>query len=175
MQSPRSTSIQSLLRRYGPGTERSDVAAGYTAAVGAVFVAALYVASVWAIKNGVVDLGWSPYFAELEFHWAVYAGTAGLAVAAPTAFLVGVAGWRLLSPQTMLRGAAVGALGAVATYAAAAVPLAAVFVAVSGAPANAVELAGFTVLVGFALTWWAAVPVGCLAGAVQSARSATVV
>lgn len=171
MQPPRSTSLRSVVRQYGPGTDRSDVATGYTAAVGAVFVSALYVASVWVVDEGVLDLDWSPYFATLEFHWAVYAATAGLLVAVPTAFLVGVVGWRLTPPRTAFCGAVKGAVGAVATYVAALVPLAAVYVLGGEMTlANALELSGFVVAVGFALTWWLAVPVGSLVGAVRAVR-----
>lgn len=176
MQSPDLHTLQTAYRRYGPGTDRDDLAAGYAAATGAVLVAALYAASVWAIDAGVVDLGWTPYFATIEYHWAVYAATTGLVFAVPAAFLVGVAGWRIAPARSAFRGAVVGAVGAVAAYLVAFVPLAAgaaVANAGSGGVANAFELAAFVVGVALVLTWWLAIPLGGLVGVVYAARRPT--
>jgi hypothetical protein len=169
MQSPDLQTLRTAYRRYGPGTDRDDLAAGYAAATGAVLVAALYAASVWAIDAEVVDLGWTPYFATIEYNWAVYAATTGLLFAVPAAFLVGVAGWRIAPARSAFRGAVVGAVGAVAAYLVAFVPLAAGAVAAGGV-ANPFELAAVAVAAALVLTWWLAVPVGGLVGVVYAAR-----
>lgn len=177
MQSPNPGSLRTVCSRYGPGSDRSDIAAGYTAALAAVLVSALYVTSVWVVESGVLDVDWSPYFAALEFHWVVYAATVGLAFAVPAAFFVGTVGWRITPARTTFRGALHGAIGAVATYLVAVMPVAATVIAfkiVAGAGDfalwNALELSAFAVGAGFALTWWLALPIGCLAGVAQVAR-----
>jgi hypothetical protein len=183
MQSPNSDSLQAVYNRYGPTTDRNDIVAGYAAAIGAIFVSALYITSVWLVDSGVLDLNWSPYFATLEFNWVVYSATRGLAVAVPTAFLIGAVGWRIFPSQTAFSGALKGTVGAVATYFVAFVPIAAVVfvleISSSGsrgvgvAVANALELSGLFVAVGFILTWWLAIPVGCLVGLVYAIRRPT--
>jgi len=116
MQSPNSNPLRTVYNRYGPTTDRSDIAAGYAAVLGAVCVSALYITSVWFVESGIFDLNWSPYFAALEFNWVVYSTTVGLAFAVPAAFLVGAVGWRIVPTQTAFSGALKGTLGAVATY-----------------------------------------------------------
>ncbi|SDR42222.1 hypothetical protein [Natronobacterium texcoconense] len=172
--------LRTTYDQYGPGTDRDDIAAGYAAAIGAVLAAALYIFSVWLVDSGHLGLDWSPYFAALEFHWVVYFSTVGSVIAAPTAFLIGVAGWRAIQTQTAFSGALRGVVGAVATYVAAFVPIAAMFfvtgagsAAAGSALANALELAGIVVAVGFALTWWLTIPVGCLVGVVYTVNSST--
>lgn len=183
MQSPNSNSLRAVYNRYGPTTDRNDIVVGYTAAIGATFVSALYITSVWLVDSGALDLNWSPYFATLEFNWVVYSATRGLVVAIPTAFLVGAIGWRIAPTRTAFGGALKGAIGAVATYVVAFVPTAAVLfvLAISSsesvwagiALANALELSGLFVAVGFVFTWWLAIPVGCLLGVVYTARRPT--
>ena len=180
MRSPNPDSLQTVYSRYGPRTDRNDIAAGYTAVLGAILVSALYVTSVWVIDSGVFGIDWSPYFAALEFHWVVYSAIVGLGFAVPSAFFVGTIGWRITPAQTTFRGALNGAIGAVVTYLVAVVPVAAtVFVLEvnSGAAGfafwNALELSALTVGVGFALTWWLAIPIGCLAGVVHVVRQPT--
>ena len=183
MQTPNSNPLRTVYSRYGPTTDRNDIVAGYAAAIGAIFVSALYITSVWLVDSGVLDLNWSPYFATLEFNWVVYSATRGLVVAVPTAFLVGAIGWRIFPTQTAFSGALKGAIGAVATYIVALVPTVAVVfvldiassesVGVGVALANALELSGLFVAVGFVLTWWLAIPVGCLVGVVYATRRQT--
>lgn len=183
MQSPNSNPLRAVYRQYGPTTDRNDIVAGYAAVIGAIFVSVLYITSVWFVDSGVFDLNWSPYFAALEFNWVVYSAMLGLAFAVPAAFFAGAVGWRIFPTQTTVSGALKGAIGAVATYFVAFVPIAAVvFVleiassepaGVGVAMANALELSGLFVAVGFILTWWLAVPVGCLVGVVYTARRQT--
>lgn len=183
MQSLNSNPLRTVYNRYGPTTDRNDISAGYAAVIGAIFVSALYIMSVWFVDSGVFNLHWSPYFAELEFNWVVYSATVGLAFAVPAAFLVGAVGWRIVPTQTAFNGALKGAIGAVATYFVAFVPIAAVVfvieiaspesVGVGIALANALELSGLFVAVGFILTCWLAIPVGCLVGLVYAARRPT--
>jgi hypothetical protein len=183
MQSPNSNSLQTVYSQYGPKTDRNDIVAGYTAVLGTILVSALYISSVWFIDAGMFDLSWSPYFATLEFNWVVYSSTIGMAFAVPAAFFVGAIGWRIAPTQTALSGALNGAIGAVATYLVAFVPIVAVVFAleVSGsesagvgiALANALELSGIFVAVGFILTWWLAIPMGCLMGVIYTARRPT--
>lgn len=176
MQSPNRHPLQTVYGRYGPGTDRNDVAAGYAAAIGAVLAATLYVTSVWLVDSGRIGLDWSPYFAELEFHWVVYSATVGLVVAVPAAFLVGMLGWRLVPTRTAFNGALKGAVGTVATYVVAFVPVTTLVfvgevqsVAAGVALVNALELAALFVGVGFVLTWWLTIPIGCLVGVVYTA------
>lgn len=180
MQSPNTGPLQTVCSRYGPRTDRTDIAAGYTAALGAILVSALYITSVWVIDSEVLDIGWSPYFTALEFHWAVYSAMVGLVFAVPTAFFVGATGWHLAPTQTTFRGAVNGAIGAVVTYLLAVIPIATtVFVfevtskATGRAFTNALELSALTTGVGFILTWWLAIPIGCIAGVVHVARQST--
>lgn len=183
MQSPNSNSLRAVYRQYGPTTDRNDIVAGYAAVIGAILVSALYITSVWLVDTGVFDLNWSPYFAELEFNWVVYSASIGLAFAVPAAFFVGSVGWRVFPTQTTFSGTLKGAIGAVATYFVAFVPIAAVvFVleitssepsGVGIALVNALELSGLFVGVGFILTWWLAIPVGCLVGVVYTTRRRT--
>ncbi|WP_049919997.1 hypothetical protein [Halobiforma nitratireducens] len=183
MESPNSNSLRTVFNRYGPTTDRSDIAAGYAAVIGAIFVSALYITSVWFVESGIFDLSWSPYFAALEFNWVVYSATVGLAFAVPASFLVGAVGWRIVPTQTTFSGALKGAVGAVATYFVAFVPIAAVVFVMEIASSesvgfgiaitNALELSGLFVAVGFMLTWWLAIPVGCLVGLIHAARHPT--
>ena len=180
MQSPNSNPLRAVYRQYGPTTDRNDIVAGYAAAIAAISVSVLYITSVWLVDSGVFDLGWSPYFAALEFNWVIYSASIGLVFAVPAAFFVGSVGWRISPAQTMFSGALKGAIGAVATYFVAFVPIAAVVFVLeiaSSEPsgvgivlANALELSGLFVAVGFILTWWLAIPVGCLVGVVYPAR-----
>lgn len=183
MQSPNSNLLRAVYSQYGPTTDRNDIVAGYAAVIGAISVSALYITSVWLVESGVFDLNWSPYFAALEFNWVVYSATLGLAFAVPAAFFVGAVGWRIFPTQTTFSGALKGTIGAVATYLVAFVPIVAVVFVLeiaSSEPAgvgivlaNALELSGIFVAVGFILTWWLAIPVGCLVGVVYTARRQT--
>ena len=180
MLSPNVNSLRTVCSRYGPTTDRNDIVAGYAAVIGAILVSALYITSVWFVDSGIFDLNWSPYFATLEFNWVVYSAVVGLAFAVPAAFCVGAIGWRITPTQTAFSGGLKGAVGAVATYLVAFIPIAAVVfvlevvssesVGVGISLANAPELSGIFVTVGFMLTWWLAIPVGCLVGVVYTAR-----
>lgn len=173
IQSSNRHALRTAYNRYGPGTDRDDIAAGYAAAISAILAAVLYVTSVWLVDSGRFGLEWSPYFASLEFHWVVYSATVGLIFAVPAAFLVGVVGWRVVPTQTAFSGALRGVFGAVATYVVAFVPIAALLfvvgagvesVAAGVAVVNGLELASLFIAVGFVLTWWLTIPVGCLVG-----------
>lgn len=165
--------LRTAYDRYGPGTDRNDIAAGYAAAIGAILAGVLYVTSVWLINSERFAVDWSPYFAALEFNWVVYSATVGLVFAVPAAFLVGVVGWRVVPTQTAFSGALKGAVGAVATYVVAFLPITVLLfvvgaggepVAAGAAVVNGVELAGFIIAVGFMLTCWLTIPIGCLVG-----------
>ncbi|CAI50896.1 uncharacterized protein NP_6232A (plasmid) [Natronomonas pharaonis DSM 2160] len=177
MESPNSDSLQGAVEEYGPRTDHRDIAAGYAAAVGAISASVLYIASVWVIDSSLFTLEWNPYFTALEFYWVVYSSLAGLVVTIPAAFLVGVAGERLSPSKTKSSGMLKGAVGTVATYAVAFVLLSALlFVTGAGSTGTgtalftAVELAGLIVGVGFALTWWLTIPIGCAVGCVYTTR-----
>jgi len=183
MQSPSANSLRTVFNRYGPTTDRNDISAGYAAVIGSIFVSALYIMSVWFVESGIFDLSWSPYFAALEFNWVVYSATVGLAFAMPAAFLVGAVGWQIVPTHTAFSGALKGAVGAVVTYFVAFAPITSVVfvmeiassesVGFGLAVANAVELSGLFVAIGFMLTWWLAIPVGCLVGLIYAARHPT--
>lgn len=166
MQVPNSGTLSTAYERYGPRSDHPDTGAGYAAGIGAVAVAALYVAAVWLIDAGHLGIDYSPFFAELEFHWAAYLSTVGLVFAVPSAFLVGVAGWRIVSPETPLSAVVTGGVGAVVTYLVAIIPIAAVNFLVG----EAVDLAVVAAYAAFLLTGWLAVPIGCLVGLAYVAR-----
>ncbi|MEY7851834.1 hypothetical protein AB7C87_21830 [Natrarchaeobius sp. A-rgal3] len=183
MQSSHSRVLRTAYDRYGPGTNRRDVGAGYAAVLAAVVATALYVASVAAIRSDAIGLDRTVYFAELEFHWVVHSVAVGLVFVVPAAFLVGFAGWNVLPSRTTLTGAALGAFGTIATYVVVFVllALAVAFYAPFAASAegastgivlwDALEVAFLSVVVGFVLTWWATVPIGCLTGLVYANRT----
>lgn len=170
MQVPNSGPLSTAYERYGPQSDHPDAGAGYAAGVGAIAVAALYVATVWLIDAGHLGIDYSPFFAELEFHWAAYLSTVGLVFAVPSAFLVGLAGWRIVSPETTLAAVLTGGVGAVVTYLVAIIPIAAVLFIVG----ETVELAVVAAYAAFLLTGWLAVPVGCLVGLAYAVRRPTV-
>lgn len=188
MGSSHSRTLRIAYDQYGPGTDRRDIRAGYAAALAAVVATVLYVASVAAVRSDSIGIDRTVYFAELELHWAVYGATRGLLVVVPAAFLVGCVGWRMLSSRTTLAGAVLGGLGTIATYVVAFVLLALatpVAAAADGASTvivlwdgleivlwDALEVAFLSVVVGFLLTWWVTVPIGCLTGAVYANRAA---
>jgi len=177
MESPNRDPLQQAFRRYGPRTDRNDIAAGYAAAVGAVLAATLYIASVWLIESSLFTHEWSPYFTALEFNWVVYSSTVGLIVAVPAAFLVGAVGWRVSPSQTISSGVLKGTVGAVATYLVAFVLLTALLFLIEAGSVwagaalfTAIELAGLIIGVGFVLTWWLTIPIGCIVGSVYATR-----
>ncbi|WP_049923729.1 hypothetical protein [Halopiger djelfimassiliensis] len=161
--------LRTTYERYGPGTDRRDIGAGYAAVIAAVVATTLYVATVVLIDSGHLPVDRSVYFMALERRWVLYFATRGQLFVVPAAFLVGTVGWRLLPARTSGAGFVVGGLGTISTYLVGFVLLAVTMVAtkdLSTSIGATVELSGLAVLVGFALTWWATIPVGCLTGLV---------
>lgn len=166
-------------KRYGPGrlpeADRPDIGAGYAAASAAVFATGLYgiVLSVYAVRGASGD--WTASFLF---------PTLALPVVVPSAFFLGVLGWRLSPPSSSTTGMITGGVGAVVTYLVSLVLVGGVLTvgavsSLSGATlVEAVEVSIGLVGLAFLLTWWITIPVGCLSGlvytnVVQNAETAT--
>ncbi|MCF2208285.1 hypothetical protein KI372_03485 [Halobacterium salinarum] len=170
------TALQTLRKNYGPGTDRGDVTAGYTAMIAAAVAALLYVAAVAAVQKTIIPTGYGglvpQFFAEINTSDATVLASSGLFVAAPAAFLIGFAGWRVFPPRRRITGTLLGGIGALLAY----LGVSALGVLVIGV----LSVAGFATFdvtlplvffyAGFRLTWWLTVPVGCLAGFVIASR-----
>ena len=99
--------------RYGPGrlpgAKRPDVGAGYAAASAALAATVLFAATAIAGETiGVLS-------SNDGLVWFAFAGLA-LPIVIPTAFLVGVAVWRLLPSDVPFFGPVAGLLGTLGTY-----------------------------------------------------------
>lgn len=156
--------IHAACNRYGPGrlpkAENHAVGAGYAAASAAVCAAAVYAGLATAADG--VGLTAAPY-----------ANVAVAALALPffaaAAFVIGFVGWIRVTPKSPAWGLVAGVLGAVATYGvvlvAVGIPITALE-ALSGAdPLRAAVFSWGLVYFAFVETWWAAVPVGAVSGA----------
>jgi hypothetical protein len=164
-----SSSLRKRCKRYGPGrfphADRPDVGAGYAAASAAVFATVLYgiVLSAYAVGGTSGDWIASFLFPALA-----------LPVVVPSAFFLGVVGWRLSPPTSSLTGIVTGGVGAVATYLVSLVlvggvlVVGAVFSLSGGTPMEAAEVSVGLVSLAFLLTWWITIPVGCLSGLVYT-------
>lgn len=175
MPSPSLHTLQSACKRAGPGrlprADRHDIGAGYAAATAAFAATVLYAVSR--------VLGYAVGFAD---DWTVHVLFAALALpfVVPAAFLVGVAGWRLLPSYTVSIGVIAGGLGTIATYLVALVAVgilitAAAALSVTGAePASAAAFSWGLGYLAVVLTWWITVPIGCLAGLLYVSSTKTV-
>ena len=164
--SPR-LSLRTACKRYGPGrlpkADRPDIGAGYAAASAAVFVTVLFgiVLSVSAVQGTSGDWIVSFLFPALA-----------LPVVVPSAFFLGVVGWRLSPSSSSITGIILGGIGAIATYLVAFVLVGGVLTAgvvfsLTGATlTEAVEMSVGVVTLAFIFTWWISIPVGCLSGLV---------
>lgn len=162
MQSPQLQTLHTICKRYGPPhADKPDIGAGYAAATAAFVATMLYGAaiSIGAVLGMGIDGAVNLVFATFALPFVV-----------PAAFLVGVAGWRLLPSYSSIAGVVAGGLGAIATYLVTLLLVGTLLVvtaafSLSGAD---VESAGLfsvgLVAVAFYLTWWVTLPIGCLAG-----------
>ena len=158
--------------RYGPGrlpsAERPDIGAGYAAASAALAATALFAAA--AIAGETVGL----LSSNDGVVWFAFAGLA-LPAVLPTAFVVGVAVWRLLPAGTPFFGPVAGLLGTLGTYVGSLLTVTVILTASAAlglSGADSVSAAGFSfgaVALGFMLTWWVTFPVGAASGAVYTA------
>ena len=158
--------------RYGPGrlpgARRPDIGAGYAAASAALAATVLF--AVGAIIGETVGL----LSSNDGLVWFAFAGLA-VPVVVPTAFLVGVAVWRLLPSNVPFFGVVAGLLGTLGTYVASLLAVTVILTAsavlgLSGA--DPVSAAGFSfgvVALGFMITWWVTFPVGAVSGTVYTA------
>lgn len=167
MQSSHGRALRNACKRYGPGrlpnADRPDIGAGYAAASAAVLATGLF-GILLSVRAGLGTSGdWIASFLFPAF---------ALPVVVPSAFLIGIAGWRLLPSSSTITGIIAGGLGAIATYLVSLVLLggvltaAAVFSLSGGTPMEAAELSAGFVAVAFVLTWWITIPVGCLSGGI---------
>ncbi len=158
--------------RYGPGrlpgAKRPAIGAGYAAAGAALAATVLF--AVGAIAGETVGL----LSSNDGLVWFAFAGLA-LPIVIPTAFLVGVAVWRLLPPDVPFFGPVAGLLGTLGTYVGSLLAVTVILTAsavlgLSGA--DPVSAAGFSfgvVALGFMITWWVTFPVGAVSGTVYNA------
>ena len=167
MQSPPMRTVRVACKRYGPGrlphADRHDIGAGYAAATAALVATVLYATSTSVGAVLFTDGNWiaNMVFPLLAIPFVV-----------PAAFLVGVAGWRLLPSYSTTTGIIAGVLGVIATYLVTLILVGTLLTAtaalsLSGAEPDAAALFSVGLLsVAFYLTWWITVPVGCLSGLV---------
>lgn len=159
--------LRKACKQYGPGrlpkADRPDIGAGYAAASAAVFATVLYgiVLSVYAVRGTSGDWIVSFLFPALA-----------LPIVMPSAFFLGVVGWRLSPSSSSITGIIAGGIGAIATYLVSLVLVGGVLIAgavfsLSGATLmEAAEFSAGLVALAFILTWWITIPVGCLSGLV---------
>ena len=158
--------------RYGPGrlpgADRPVVGAGYAAASAALAATVLFAATAIAGETiGVLS-------SNDGLVWFAFAGLA-LPIVIPTAFLVGVAVWRLLPSDVPFFGPVAGLLGTLGTYVASLLAVTVILTAsavlgLSGAdPVNAAAFSFGVVALGFMITWWVTFPVGAVSGTVYNA------
>ncbi|MUW15592.1 hypothetical protein GJ633_13865 [Halorubrum sp. CBA1125] len=159
--------LRKACKRYGPGrlprADRPDIGAGYAAASAAVFVTALFaiVLSVDAVRTASGDWIVSFLFPALA-----------LPIVVPSAFFLGVVGWRLAPSSSSITGIILGGIGAIATYLVSLVLVGGVLTAgavfsLRGATLmEAAEVSVGIVTLAFIFTWWISIPVGCLSGLV---------
>lgn len=167
MQSSFGWAFRRACKRYGPGrlphADRPDIGAGYAAGSAAVLATVLF----GIVLSAQATLGTSgDWIASLLFP------AFALPVVVPSAFLLGVFGWRLSPSSSSLTGIVAGGLGAIATYLVSFVLVSGVLAAgavfsLSGTPlVDAPEFSASLVALAFVLTWWVTIPVGCLSGLV---------
>lgn len=155
--------------RYGPGrlpgANRPAIGAGYAAAAAAIAATVLFSIAFSAYSWVLGPGDWLA-----SFLFPLYA----LLFVIPAAFLLASVGWAFVSPRSTLGGLVAGGLGALATYVLAGVLLSAVVVPITGTAIGVAALLDaihFTIgVIGIALilTWWIAIPMGCLAGGVYA-------
>jgi len=159
--------LRKSCKQYGPGrlpkADRPDIGAGYAAASAAIFATVLFgvVLSVSAVRGTSGDWISSFLFPTLA-----------LPIVVPSAFFLGVIGWRLSPSSSSITGVIAGGVGAIATYVVSLVLVGGVLIvgavfSLSGATLiEAVEFSAGLVALAFILTWWITIPVGCLSGMV---------
>ena len=165
-------SLHRACTRYGPGrlpgADRPAVGAGYAAASAALAATLLF--AVGAITGETVGL----LSSNDGIVWFAFAGLA-VPVVLPTAFLVGVAVWRLLPSDVPFFGPVAGLLGTLGTYVASLIAVTVILTAsaalgLSGAdPVNAAAFSFGVVALGFSITWWVTLPVGAVSGTMYTA------
>lgn len=167
MQSSYRLSLRSACKRYGPGrlphADKPDIGAGYAAASAAVVATVLFgiVLGVYAVRGTSGDWVASFLFPALA-----------LPIVVPSAFFLGVVGWRLSPSSSSITGLVVGGAGAIGTYLVSLVLLGGVLTAgavlsLSGSsPIEAAQFSASLVALAFIFTWWITIPVGSLSGLV---------
>ena len=168
MESSPLVSLHAVCVRYGPGrlpkAEHHAIGAGYAAASAAVCAAILY-----AGVSTVVD---SVGLQAAEFANIALAVLA-LPLVVPAAFAVGFLGWNVRPPRSPVSGLLAGFFGAIVTYGAALVLFGVPVTAsewLSGAdPIRAAVFSWGVIYFAFLETWWAALPIGAVSGALFTA------
>ncbi|ARS88976.1 hypothetical protein [Natrarchaeobaculum aegyptiacum] len=161
--------LRTACKRAGPGrlpyADRPDVGAGFAGASAAI-------AATLAFAFGVVAVDELGLVGGLDGTVLATTGLAALPLVAPAAFAAGVLTWRALPDGLPIYGVAAGFLGTVFTYLGATALLALVLVLAAWGSWSEVMLTDaflFAVgigYIGFLLTAWVTVPIGCLSGAI---------
>ncbi|WP_092734761.1 hypothetical protein [Halopenitus persicus] len=159
--------LRTACKQYGPGrlpkADRPDIGAGYAAASAAVFATVLF-GIVLSVSAGRGTSG--------EWISSFLFPALALPIVVPSAFFLGVVGWRLSPASSSITGIIAGGGGAIATYLVSLVliggvlTVGSVFSASGATPIEAVEFSVSLVALAFILTWWITIPVGCLSGVV---------
>ena len=156
--------LHTVCVRYGPGrlpkAEHHAIGAGYAAASAAVCAAILYA--------GVATVVDSVGLQAAEFANIALAVLA-LPFVVPGAFAVGFLGWNVRPLRSSVSGLIAGVLGAIGTYGVVlilfGVPVTALE-GLSGAdPIRAAVFSWGVIYFAFLETWWAALPIGAVSGA----------
>jgi len=159
--------LGAVCKKFGPGrlphADRRDIGAGYAGAATALGVVVLF---------AVLSLALDAVSTLLDGEGAVYATAAllSLLIVVPVAFLIGVVVARLVPMTVPFSGAILGILGTIGTYLVSFVVLF-IYGLVAGVASGtgAVVTNAFYVMatygsVGFVLTCWLTLPVGCVNG-----------
>lgn len=165
----RGARLRAVCKRAGPGrlpyADHPDVGAGFAGASAAV-------AATLAFAGGTVAVDTLGLVGGLDGSVLAVIGLAALPLVVPAAFVAGVFTWRSLPDGLPIYGVTAGFLGTVFTYLGATALLAVVLVlAALGSWSEAILTDVFLFAIGvgyigFLLTAWITVPIGCLSGAI---------
>lgn len=161
--------LRAVCKRVGPGrlpyADHPDVGAGFAGASAAV-------AATLAFAGGAVAVDRFGLVGGLDGSVLAMIGLTALPLVVPAAFVAGVFSWRSLPDGLPIYGVTAGFLGTLFTYLGATALLAVVLVLAAwgswseAMPTDAFLFAIGVGYVGFLLTAWITVPIGCLSGAI---------
>lgn len=161
--------LRTVCKRAGPGrlpyADRPDVGAGFAGASAAIAATLVFAVGATAVDElGLVG--------GLDGSVLAVIGLAALPLVVPAAFVAGALTWRALPDGLPIYGVAAGFLGTIFAYLGATALLALILVlAAWGSWSEAMLTDAFLFAIGmgyigFLLTAWITVPIGCLSGAI---------